>query len=98
MIAECRTYATQAAARGAITVATATWTPPVYVNVGPGPHVDHAKIGPPKLSEPLRLANGRWAVIANHPTFRGETIDSAVDLPTTVLEALPVDDAVGVVP
>lgn len=71
---DCKTYATQAAARGGITVAEGTWTKPTYRNVGGGRHVDHATLPPQKLAEPVELVNGRWAVIADHPSMKGEII------------------------
>lgn len=76
-IREGKTYATRTAATTAITTAELTWTRPIYQNVGGGRHVDHATLPPQKLAEPFELRSGRWAVIADHPDFRGEEIDDA---------------------
>lgn len=91
MSIECKTYATQGAARTGITNAEKSWTPPTYENVGGGRHADHATLPPQKLSEPVQMVNGRWAVIADHHGMKGETITDA-DLkrdPPPVIEAAP---------
>lgn len=77
MSIECKTYATQGAARTGITNAEKSWTPPTYENVGGGRHVDHATLPPQRLSEPRELVNGRWAVVADHPSMKGERIAEA---------------------
>ena len=74
---DCKTYATQAAARGGITVAEGTWTRPTYRDVGGGRHVLHASLPPQRLSEPRELVNGRWVVVADHPSMKGERIAEA---------------------
>lgn len=80
MSREGKTFPNEAAARGALNAAHATWVPLPRVNVGGGIHADHALLPPQKLAEPFRLANGKWAVVADHPGFKGEMIDDA-DLP-----------------
>ena len=86
MTIQCKTFPNENAARAGIVAAEATWTRPVYVNVGGGRHVSHAALPPQRLSEPRELVNGRWAVIADHPSMKGEQITPAdikdKDLPT----------------
>lgn len=36
--------------------------------------IDHATLPPQRLAEPVELVNGRWAVIADHPSMKGEII------------------------
>ena len=77
MTFECKTFPNENAARAGIVAAEATWTRPVYVNVGGGRHVSHASLPPQRLSEPRELVNGRWAVVAYHPSMKGEQITPA---------------------
>jgi hypothetical protein len=63
-------YPNEHAARAAIANAERTWTPPVLIDVGPGPHIDHALIEQ-RLADPTELEDGTWAVIdADHPDMR----------------------------
>jgi hypothetical protein len=74
-IREGKTFPNEAAARAAIIAAEATWTRPTYANVGGGVHVEHASLPPQRLAEPFVLNSNRWAVIADHPSMKGEMID-----------------------
>lgn len=77
MSIECKTFPNENAARAGIIAAEATWRRPTYRDVGGGRHVLHASLPPQKLSEPRELVNGRWAVIADHPSMKGEQIAPA---------------------
>lgn len=77
MSIECKTYATQGAARTGIANAEKSWTPPEYTNVGGGRHVAHEELPAQRLAEPIELVNGRWAVIAVHPSWKGEQINES---------------------
>lgn len=74
MTFQCKTFPNENAARAGINAAEATWTPPSYLDVGSGRHVLHSSLAPQRLSEPLELHNGRWAVVADHPSMKGEII------------------------
>jgi hypothetical protein len=87
MTREGRTFLTETLARTAITVAETTWARPPYVDVGGGRHVDHARLPPQRLADAFVLANGRWAVCCDHPSFKGELIDDA-DLPPVPVPTL----------
>ncbi len=83
-----KTYTTRALARAAIATAKATWVAPPVTSVRPGPN--HARmlaaIGPLQMTtDAYELTSGRFAVIADHPTFRGETIEES-DLVRPVTE------------
>jgi hypothetical protein len=74
-----KTYATRGAARGAITAAKATWNPPpiTFVNCTKQAQL-LALVGPLQMAtDAYELANGRFAVIADHPVFTGETIEES---------------------
>ena len=77
MTIQCKTFPNENAARAGIVAAEATWTRPTYRDVGGGRHVLHASMPPQRLSEPRELVNGRWAVIADHPSMKGEQITPA---------------------
>jgi hypothetical protein len=75
-----KTFANRGLARAAIATAKNTWTPPPVVSIRPGPN--HARmlaaIGPQEMAtDAYELNNGKWAVIANHPNFTGETIEES---------------------
>ena len=74
MTFQCKTFPNENAANGAINAAEATWVRPSYTDVGAGRHVPHASLPPQRLSEPVELVNARWAVVADHPGFKGEFI------------------------
>lgn len=74
---DCKTFPNETSARNALNAA--AWTPPAYTNIGGGRHVPHASLPAQKLSEPVELTSGRWAVIADHPGFRGESVDPDKD-------------------
>lgn len=78
-IHECKTFPNETSANAALNAAKATWTPPAYVHVGGGRHVDNATLPAQVLSLPIELVNGRFAVIANHPGFKGEFVDPDAD-------------------
>ena len=74
MTIQCKTFPNENAARAGITAAEATWDPPGYVDVGVGRHAPHSSLPPQRMAAPKELLNGRWAVIADHPSFKGEFI------------------------
>jgi hypothetical protein len=80
MSAICKTYASFGQANAAINVAKSTWVAPT-VRAKRGGKKTAALIalaGPMKLcGDPYELTNGRYAVIADHPTFTGETIEES---------------------
>jgi hypothetical protein len=76
----CKTYPNFGQANAAINVAKSTWIPPTLRGKRGGKKSASlvALLGPLRLcSDPYELTNGRYAVIADHPTFTGETIEES---------------------
>lgn len=72
-----KTFPNLNAARGALNAAKATWTPPLVVFVSCTKQAQLlAAIGTLELAtDAYELLNGRFAVIAEHPSFKDEEID-----------------------
>lgn len=74
MTFECKTFPNENAAVDALNAAHVGWIAPTYADVGSGRHVLHSSLPPQVMSVPQEMINGRWAVVANHPSFKGEFI------------------------
>lgn len=78
MIVDGRIFPNLTAANAAISGASATWTPPTYTNVGPGPHISHAALPPQVIAVPLEMDDGTWTVTgASHASLRGQSVNMA---------------------
>jgi len=78
MIVPGRSFPNRTSANAAINGAAATWVPPTYTNVGPGPHINHAALPPQVIAEPLEMEDGTWSVTgAEHASLRGQSVNMA---------------------
>jgi hypothetical protein len=78
MIVTGRVFPNRTAANAACSAAAATWTPPTYTNVGSGPHIDHSKLPPQTIAEPIEMEDGTWSVTgAEHASLRGQSVNMA---------------------
>lgn len=75
MTFECRTFPNENAANGALNAAHVGWVAPTYADAGGGRHALHSSLPPQVMSVPKEMFSGRWAVVANHPSFKGEFIN-----------------------
>lgn len=77
MSLECKTFPNATSARAAINAAKATWSAPAITFVNCTQQVRLlARIGPLQMvTDAIELNNGRFAVIADHPGFKGEFIE-----------------------
>ena len=81
MSAKCKTWPNLTAALGALNAVRATWVAPAiaWVNcAGPVRSRLANKLGALAFAgDPFELKNGRGAVVADHPGFKGEVITGA---------------------
>jgi hypothetical protein len=74
---ECKIFPNLPAANGALNAAVAGWTPPTQTNIGGGLHVAPASLPPQTLAAPEEMVDGRYAIWADHPGFKGEFVERA---------------------
>lgn len=81
MTAECKTWPDKASAVTALNAVKAAWLPPklTWVNCAQDVRDRLAnKLGALAFAGgPFELKSGRWAVVADHPGFKGEVITGA---------------------
>jgi hypothetical protein len=71
---ECKIFPNLNAANGALNAVLAAWVPPTQTNLGGGLHVLPANLPPQTLTAPEEMVDGRYAVWADHPGFKGEFV------------------------
>lgn len=73
----CKTFPNETSATNATNAAKPTWVVPSYSDVGGGRKVDHGSLLPQEMTgPPVPLLSGLWAVVATHPGFQSDTIES----------------------
>jgi hypothetical protein len=81
MTAECKTWPDKASAVTALNAVKAAWLPPKLTWVNCAQDVRDRlvrSLGTMQIaSDPVELSSGRWAVVADHPGFKGEVITGA---------------------
>lgn len=81
MTFECKTWPNKTSAMAVLNAVRATWVAPAITWVNCAQAVRTRLVG--KLGalafagDPFELKNGRWAVVADHPGFKGEVITGA---------------------
>lgn len=81
MSAECKTWPNRPSALGALNAVKATWVQPAIAWIACREVARTrglVRVATLVLAvEPFELLNGRWAVVADHPSFKGESVDGA---------------------